>query len=118
VFVFSFPTSSDPVISQCPPRSSQPSCRAPADPYVEHDAFVVALDLVLLKPEVYRHLLFNRGTPPRKVEETATPRGQDDDGLQKVLCAEEKRVAAAAAQDIAREKVRLAFFLTMRTLKS
>ena len=79
---------------------------------------MVALDLVLLKPEVYRHLLFNRGTPPRKVEETATPRGQDDDGLQKVLCAEEKRVAAAAAQDIAREKVRLAFFLTMRTLKS
>ncbi|KAH9994866.1 Arv1-like family-domain-containing protein [Russula vinacea] len=62
-----------------------PSCRAPADPYVEHDAFVVALDLVLLKPEVYRHLLFNRGTPPRKVEETATARGQDDDGLQKEL---------------------------------
>ncbi|KAI0303783.1 Arv1-domain-containing protein [Multifurca ochricompacta] len=46
-----------------------PSCRAPADPYVEHDALVVALDLILLKRGVYRHLLFNRGTPPRKAEE-------------------------------------------------
>ncbi|KAF8486119.1 Arv1-domain-containing protein [Russula ochroleuca] len=82
-----------------------PSCRAPADPYVEHDALVVALDLILLKPEVYRHLLFNRGTPPRKVEETAPPRGQDDDGLQREQCAEEKRVAAAA-QDSARERTR------------
>ncbi|KAH9972825.1 hypothetical protein BGW80DRAFT_1312777 [Lactifluus volemus] len=52
----------------------QPSCRAPADPYVEHDALVVALDLILLKRGVYRHLLFNRGTPPRKVEENP-PRG-------------------------------------------
>jgi hypothetical protein len=69
---------------------------------------VVALDLILLKPEVYRHLLFNRGTPPRKVEETAPPRGQDDDGLQREQCAEEKRVAAAA-QDSARERVRVDF---------
>jgi hypothetical protein len=114
VSVFAFPTSSHPVIS----RSFQPSCRAPADPYVEHDPLVVALDLVLLKPEVYRHLLFNRGMPPRKVEETATARGQDDFGLEKEQSAEEKRVATAAAQDIARERVRIAFFLTMRTPKA
>jgi len=52
-----------------------PSCRALADPYVEHDLLVIALDLILLKRGVYRHLLFNRGTPPRKVDQTA--RGHD-----------------------------------------
>jgi len=56
------------------------SCRAPADPYVEHDLLVIALDLILLKRGVYRHLLFNRGTPPRKVDQTARgydqPKGQ------------------------------------------
>jgi hypothetical protein len=52
-----------------------PSCRAPADPYVEHDPLVIALDLILLKRGVYRHLLFNRGTPPRKVDQSA--RGYD-----------------------------------------
>ncbi|KAI0279703.1 Arv1-like family-domain-containing protein [Russula aff. rugulosa BPL654] len=81
-----------------------PSCRAPADPYVEHDALVVALDLILLKPGVYRHLLFNRGMPPRKVEESALARGQDDDGQHKGQ-QEEKRVDSAA-QDTARERTR------------
>ena len=64
------------------------------------------LDLILLKPGVYRHLLFNRGMPPRKVEESAPARGQDEDGQQKEEHAEEKR-ADAAAQDTAREKVRV-----------
>ncbi|KAI9461661.1 Arv1-domain-containing protein [Lactarius psammicola] len=48
-----------------------PSCRAPADPYVEHDLLVIALDLILLKRGVYRHLLFNRGAPPRTIDQTA-----------------------------------------------
>jgi hypothetical protein len=101
VFVFTFSTH----LSQSSHNAPlQPSCRAPADPYVEHDALVVALDLILLKPGVYRHLLFNRGAPPRKVDGTATARVQDDDGQQKEQCAEEKRVAAAA-QDSARERV-------------
>lgn len=39
--------------------------------------------------------------PPRKVEESATAQGQDDDGQQKELRAEEKRV------DTARERVRV-----------
>ncbi|KAI9440010.1 Arv1-domain-containing protein [Lactarius indigo] len=52
-----------------------PSCRAPADAYVEHDPLVIALDLILLKRGVYRHLLFNRGTPPRKLDQNA--RGYD-----------------------------------------
>ncbi|KAN0107515.1 Arv1 domain containing protein [Russula decolorans] len=82
-----------------------PSCRAPADPYVEHDALVIVLDLILLKPGVYRHLLFNRGMPPRKVEESAPARGQDEDGQQKEQRAEEKR-ANVAAQDTARERTR------------
>ncbi|KAI0059251.1 Arv1-domain-containing protein [Artomyces pyxidatus] len=48
-------------LSQCP------SCHELADPYVEHDGLNVVLDLILLKRAVYRHLLFNRGAPPRRV---------------------------------------------------
>ena len=70
-----FPLSFDTPSLIVPHLLLQPSCRAPADPYVEHDLLVIALDLILLKRGVYRHLLFNRGTPPRKVDQTA--RGYD-----------------------------------------
>ncbi|KZS91732.1 Arv1-domain-containing protein [Sistotremastrum niveocremeum HHB9708] len=42
------------------------NCGNFADPYIEHDAFVIVLDLILLKRGVYRHLLFNRGSVPRR----------------------------------------------------
>ncbi|TGZ82871.1 Arv1-domain-containing protein [Ascodesmis nigricans] len=41
-------------LTQCP------RCRRFADKYVEHDFVVLFIDLVLIKPQVYRHLLFNR----------------------------------------------------------
>ncbi|KAF8629960.1 hypothetical protein AX17_005526 [Amanita inopinata Kibby_2008] len=41
-------------------------CQAFADPYVEHDSLTLLLDLILLKRGVYRHLLYNRGSEPRK----------------------------------------------------
>ncbi|KAF2125088.1 Arv1-like protein, partial [Dothidotthia symphoricarpi CBS 119687] len=41
-------------LTQCP------RCKAFADKYVEHDFVVLFIDLVLIKPQVYRHLLFNR----------------------------------------------------------
>ncbi|KAG1856131.1 Arv1-like family-domain-containing protein [Suillus subluteus] len=41
-------------------------CLKFADPYVEHDSLTLLLDLILLKREVYRHLIYNRGTEPRK----------------------------------------------------
>ncbi|KAI9677765.1 MAG: sterol homeostasis protein [Trizodia sp. TS-e1964] len=37
-----------------------PACKRFADKYVEHDFVVLFIDLVLIKPQVYRHLLFNR----------------------------------------------------------
>ncbi|EMD31291.1 hypothetical protein CERSUDRAFT_119844 [Gelatoporia subvermispora B] len=43
------------------------ACHAFADPYVEHDTLTLLLDLILLKRDVYRHLLFNRGLGARKV---------------------------------------------------
>ncbi|KZT73172.1 Arv1-domain-containing protein [Daedalea quercina L-15889] len=43
------------------------ACHAFADPYVEHDTLTLLLDLILLKRDVYRHLLFNRGRGARKV---------------------------------------------------
>ncbi|KAL3468957.1 Arv1-like family-domain-containing protein [Aspergillus californicus] len=41
-------------LTQCP------NCKRFADKYVEHDFVVIFIDLVLIKPQVYRHLLFNR----------------------------------------------------------
>ena len=41
-------------LTQCP------RCKQFADKYVEHDFVILFIDLVLLKPGVYRHLLFNR----------------------------------------------------------
>ncbi|BDD56149.1 sterol homeostasis protein [Monascus purpureus] len=41
-------------LTQCP------RCKRFADKYVEYDYVVVFIDLVLIKPQVYRHLLFNR----------------------------------------------------------
>ncbi|KAF6240981.1 hypothetical protein HO173_000774 [Letharia columbiana] len=41
-------------LTQCP------RCKRFADKYVEHDFVVLFIDLVLVKPQVYRHLLFNR----------------------------------------------------------
>ncbi|GKZ24523.1 sterol homeostasis protein [Aspergillus brasiliensis] len=41
-------------LTQCP------RCQRFADKYVEHDFVVIFIDLVLIKPQVYRHLLFNR----------------------------------------------------------
>ncbi|KAL0950170.1 hypothetical protein HGRIS_010163 [Hohenbuehelia grisea] len=43
------------------------NCHSFADPYVEHDSLTLLLDLILLKRGVYRHLLYNRGSEPRKV---------------------------------------------------
>ncbi|CAE6381928.1 unnamed protein product [Rhizoctonia solani] len=47
------------------------NCLGFADPYVEHDALTLLLDLILLKREVYRHLLFNRGSEPRHMGQTS-----------------------------------------------
>ncbi|KAF1813204.1 Arv1-like protein, partial [Eremomyces bilateralis CBS 781.70] len=41
-------------LTQCP------RCKRFADKYVEHDFVVLFIDMVLIKPQVYRHLLFNR----------------------------------------------------------
>jgi len=50
-------------LTQCP------NCKRFADKYVEHDFVVLFIDLVLIKPQVYRHLLFNRlGRPDNKFD--------------------------------------------------
>ena len=94
------------------PFTLQPSCRAPADPYVEHDPLVLALDLILLKRGVYRHLLFNRGTLPRKVDQTAHKRKHvaDDDGQQLQKEQQQSTEEEKRAQDRAREEVSCLIF--------
>lgn len=37
-----------------------PRCSHFADPYIEHDMVLVFIDMLLHKPAVYRHLIFNR----------------------------------------------------------
>jgi len=42
----------------------QDKCKKFADKYIEHDFVVLFIDIILIKPQVYRHLLYNRlGTP-------------------------------------------------------
>ncbi|KAK9766782.1 sterol homeostasis protein [Basidiobolus ranarum] len=36
------------------------NCKNFVDKYVEHDAVIIFIDLLLFKPQVYRHILFNR----------------------------------------------------------
>ncbi|KAI0749311.1 Arv1-domain-containing protein [Daedaleopsis nitida] len=53
------------------------SCHAFADPYVEHDTLTLLLDLILLKRDVYRHLLYNRGLGARRASgRTSTKDGE------------------------------------------
>ncbi|KAG0701239.1 Arv1-like family-domain-containing protein [Suillus ampliporus] len=56
-------------------------CLKFADPYVEHDSLTLLLDLILLKREVYRHLIYNRGTEPRKAlrKSKNDPEGSQED---------------------------------------
>lgn len=42
------------VLTQCE------NCKKFADKYVEHDFVIIFIDMILHKPQVYRHLLFNR----------------------------------------------------------
>ncbi|KAG8934079.1 hypothetical protein FRC01_005240 [Tulasnella sp. 417] len=48
-----------------------PNCHAFADPYVEHDPLILVLDLILLKRDVFRHLIYNRGSEPRKLTDNS-----------------------------------------------
>lgn len=43
-----------------------PTCQTAADKYIEYDYVLIFLDMVLHKPAVYRHLLFNRLDPLRR----------------------------------------------------
>jgi lipid intermediate transporter len=47
--------------------SHKGACRLFADRYVEEDALNLTLDLILMKG-VILHLLYNRGTSPRRIE--------------------------------------------------
>jgi hypothetical protein len=45
-------------------RTVQDHCQQFADPLIEHPLVLLLIDLILLKPRVYRHLVFNRGSAP------------------------------------------------------
>jgi lipid intermediate transporter len=57
----------------------QTECHTFADPYVEHDTLIIVLDLILMKRAVYRHLLYNRGSEPRKASGGNQKKDSSDD---------------------------------------
>ena len=46
----------------------QAKCGEFLDPLIEHPPLLLLLDLILLKPRIYLHLLFNRGSRPYDVD--------------------------------------------------
>ena len=64
---------------------SQHNCQRFADRYVEYELVLLVIDLILLRPQVYRHLLFNRipyhdrgiDVGPYALGRTATPTAAD-----------------------------------------
>ncbi|KAG2218699.1 hypothetical protein INT45_003966 [Circinella minor] len=44
----------------CVECGASEKCNRFADKYIEHDFVIIFIDMLLLKPQVYRHLLFNR----------------------------------------------------------
>ena len=44
-----------------PASPAQSTCHAPADPYIEFEATMIFVDLLLLRRAAYRHVLTNRG---------------------------------------------------------
>ncbi|KIJ14439.1 hypothetical protein PAXINDRAFT_116149 [Paxillus involutus ATCC 200175] len=81
------------------------NCLAFADPYVEHDTLTLLLDLILLKRGVYRHLLYNRGTEPRKSYAKSEAR-KSEDNRETVTVEGVTSASAARHQDSTREKAR------------
>ncbi|KAI0342915.1 Arv1-domain-containing protein [Trametopsis cervina] len=83
------------------------SCHAFADPYVQQDTLSLWLDLILLKRDVYRHLLFNRGAGARRLSE----KGPKEQNLSAQGAA--ARTAQDADKPPSREKASRATLLSM-----
>ena len=101
--------SSQSLISYClglhPLRSeSQTICHEFADPYVAHDLLVIILDLILLKRGVYRHLLFNRGSKPRRVDQVPA----SSKGIQR-SSSDDVRTLEKNARDEEREREKVCY---------
>lgn len=59
----------------------QRRCQAFIDPLIEAPPLLIVLDLVLLKPRVFLHLLFNRGSPPATSGGTEVVKDKDGDSV-------------------------------------
>ncbi|OCF61972.1 hypothetical protein L486_01638 [Kwoniella mangroviensis CBS 10435] len=54
-----------------------PRCDQFLDPLIEHPDLIILLDLILLKPRVFLHLLFNRGSPPFDADKGTSVTGRE-----------------------------------------
>ncbi|WWC73673.1 uncharacterized protein I206_107645 [Kwoniella pini CBS 10737] len=55
-----------------------PRCDQFLDPLIEHPDLIILLDLILLKPRVFLHLLFNRRSPPFDTDKGTESSGKDN----------------------------------------
>ncbi|CAK9782960.1 hypothetical protein CC85DRAFT_286929 [Cutaneotrichosporon oleaginosum] len=82
-----------------------PRCNSFVDPLIEAPPLLLVLDLVLLKPRVFLHLLYNRGSPPLDARDASTlPPTHKSDGYDRAagLRADLLRLGAATlAADVA-----------------
>ena len=70
------------------------------DPYVEFDALTLFIDLILLKPGVYRHLLYNRGTEPRRLIQGEQKEQQKDAKKEGDKCDSKEWVSGTAIESV------------------
>jgi hypothetical protein len=96
--------------------ASQTSCQAFADPYVEHDMLTLWLDLILLKRDVYRHLLYNRGLGARRLSETEPRRGSPSSLLSDSK--ERREVSESASPAVLLAQKIVSFFLHFHSINS
>lgn len=82
------------------------ACHAFADPYVEHDTLTLVLDLILLKRNVYRHLLFNRGSGVRRLDNLIGT-GSTAESSQKAKGTRNQEVEVHKSDETASEKARI-----------
>lgn len=73
--------------------SKCPACKRIADPYIEYDGYLLFIEMVLHRPEAYRHLLFNRFAQTFRDATEGTQRVHPRDAFMSVRRAEFWRLA-------------------------
>ncbi|KAK8854945.1 hypothetical protein IAR55_003684 [Kwoniella newhampshirensis] len=83
-----------------------PRCDRFSDPLIEHPDLVILLDLILLKPRVFLHLLFNRGSPPLDASPSAYANANANAGVTETETETDIRTDATSTSRTKRDMLR------------